>query len=90
MNDMDKVSKEFERILKLFDGVPENKVELLKPLMQNAACMRVTLEELQKDQGSIRDYNVMVKNYNTLIKHLEEELPEIDGKDKLEEFMDVK
>lgn len=86
---MDAIQAEFARIEKLYKDLPKNRHELLRPLMQNAAYMRVTLEEMQKSGNSIAHYNSMLKNYNMVIKHLEEALPETEAEDKLARLLDA-
>mgnify|MGYP003372048331 CR=1 FL=1 len=49
----------------------------------------VTLEEMQKSGDSIAHYNSMLKNYNMVIKHLEEALPETEADDKLARLLDA-
>lgn len=85
---MGRVDEEFERLKHIYAGLPDNKYSLLLPLMQNAAFMRVTLEELQSDRDQIRAYNATLKNYNMVIKHLEESLPGTETEDKLTMLMD--
>lgn len=42
----DLIQKEYERLLKLFEKLPKNRIELVKNLIKNAAFMSVTLQEL--------------------------------------------
>ena len=39
--------KELEKLVKLFSPLPENQRTFLQPLLENAAFMRATLDELQ-------------------------------------------
>ena len=43
------IKKEIEKLNKLFADIPEEQGKLVEGLIQNAAFMRVTLEELQKE-----------------------------------------
>lgn len=40
------IKSEYERLLKLFKKLPKNRLELVKRLIENAAFMSVTLQEL--------------------------------------------
>ena len=40
------IKLEYERLLKLFKKLPKNRLELVKRLIENAAFMSVTLQEL--------------------------------------------
>ena len=76
-----RIKTEYRKILKLFKGLPENKLKLVLPLIENAAFMVVTLRELQEkinDEGAIYEHRngngFMVieehpaqKSYNTMI-----------------------
>ena len=42
-----RIKKEFDRLARLFAELPSNKLELVTPLMENAAFMRITLDDLQ-------------------------------------------
>lgn len=42
------IKKEFSRLKKIFAEIPQNKKDLVTSLMQNAAFMSVTLNELQE------------------------------------------
>lgn len=43
-----RIKTEYEGIKKSFSSIPDKQLELLDSLMQNAAFMKVTLDELQK------------------------------------------
>lgn len=47
MDKLKRIKKERAKLTKLFENVPENKKTLIAPLIENAAFMRVTLDELQ-------------------------------------------
>ena len=78
-----KVSKETNRLKKLFNDLDENKKKLSKNLIENAAFMSITLEDLKKDiikYGVKETYvngkdqfgfkeSVESKTYNTMIKN---------------------
>ena len=77
------VSKEINRLKKLFKDLDENKKKLAKNLIENAAFMSITLEDLKKDiikYGVKETYvngkdqfgfkeSVESKTYNTMIKN---------------------
>lgn len=43
-----RISKEIRKLKKIFERIPENKQELVGHLIENAAFMYVTLEDLQE------------------------------------------
>ena len=43
-----RISKEIRKLKKIFERIPENKQELVERLIENAAFMTVTLEDLQE------------------------------------------
>lgn len=49
MEKLEKISREIDELNKLFVSIPSNKAKMIEGLIQNAAFMRVTLEELQKE-----------------------------------------
>lgn len=75
------IKKEKNRLKKIFKDISEDKKKLCEPLMQNAAFMAVTLEELQKNiasEGAVimavngngfetLQENPSQKSYNTMI-----------------------
>lgn len=77
-----RISAEFQRINVFFEDLPENKKSIVMPLIQNAAFMRVTLDDLQKiiaEQGPVEAYqngrnqhgmkqSAALQSYNALIK----------------------
>lgn len=77
------IEKEYKRISKLFEGMPENKRQLTEKLIRNCAFMAVTLEELQalvNEEGAVvystngngfetRSEHPAQKSYNTMIKN---------------------
>ena len=44
-----RIKKEFERIFAYFTGMKENQRAIITPLVQNAAFMKVALEDLQEE-----------------------------------------
>lgn len=42
-----RIGREYERMVELFHTMPENELIFCDPLLQNAAFMKVTLEDLQ-------------------------------------------
>jgi len=43
----ERISREYNRMKKLFSALPENELSFCDPLLQNAAFMKATLEDLQ-------------------------------------------
>lgn len=43
-----RISKERKKLEELFRSMPENRYKLVQPLLDNAAFMRVTLDDLQE------------------------------------------
>lgn len=78
-----RISEEFQRISIYFENLPENKKSVVIPLIQNAAFMRVTLDDLQEiiaEQGPVEEYkngenqfgmkqSAALQSYNALIKN---------------------
>lgn len=83
-NDRNKlIKKELARLRKIFANLPENEQKFIEPMLQNAAFMRVVLEELQdqvaeygcteeytngENQGG-RKISAELSAYNTTIKN---------------------
>ena len=93
----DKIKKEIKKLKTIFKDISKDRKNLCENLIQNAAFISVTLEELQEDikcRGPIvtaingngftvssenpsqKSYNVMISRYATIIKQLEEMLPD--------------
>lgn len=107
-----KIKKETNKLNKLFEELPKNKKKMAEKLIENAAFMSITLDELKedikkygvketyvngKDQFGFKEsvesktYGTMVKNYMSIIKQLNDMLPEekkIDEDDEFERFND--
>ena len=78
-----RISEELDRIIELFFEVDENQRAIVMPLLQNAAFMKVTLEELQEKinaegvtefyQNGANQHGVKqsatLQSYNSLIKN---------------------
>lgn len=78
-----KIKKEANRLKKLFKEIEDNKKKLAKSLIENAAFMSITLEDLKKDivRFGVKEPYVNGKNqygfkesiesktYNTMIKN---------------------
>ena len=78
-----RINEEFQRIFRFFEDLPENKKSIVLPLIQNAAFMRVTLDDLQRiiaEQGPVEEYrngetqygmkqSAALQSYNSLIKN---------------------
>lgn len=60
------IKREINKLKKLYKEIPENKLKLVNGLIENAAFMKVTLDELQtivNEEGTV----VEVKNGNGFI-----------------------
>jgi len=78
-----KITRELNTLTAIFDKLPENKKAVVMPLIQNAAFMKVTLEDLQKrinEEGATDAYqngenqhgykpSATLTAYNQLIKN---------------------
>lgn len=78
-----RIEQELTKLHQLYAELPENKMKLLEPLIQNASFMKVTLEELQatiNDEGATDEYcnganqfgrkqSANIQAYNSLIKN---------------------
>lgn len=92
-----RIEQELNKLNKLYANLPENKLTLLAPLIQNASFMKVTLEELQEtinDEGATDEYcnganqfgrkqSANIQAYNSLIKNYNAVI------DKLEKLLPV-
>ncbi|GAA5417972.1 hypothetical protein Pryu01_03050 [Paraliobacillus ryukyuensis] len=76
-----RINKEIERLKRILEDLSQDKQDIAEGLINEAAFMRVTLEDLKKDineNGAIDempqgDYSIMrespsVKTYNTMIQ----------------------
>ena len=45
---LNRIDQELAKMYKLYQNLPENKLRLLEPLIQNASFMKATLEDLQE------------------------------------------
>lgn len=78
-----KIKKEINKIKRVFQGIPKNKKEIVEKLIENAAFMSITLDELKedikkygvketyvngKDQYGFKE-SIESKTYNTMIKN---------------------
>ena len=78
-----RIEQELKKLNTLYHNLQENKLKLLAPLIQNAAFMKVTLEELQEtinSEGATDEYcnganqfgrkqSANIQAYNSLIKN---------------------
>ena len=88
-----RIKKEFQRIIIFFEELDENKKAVINPLVQNAAFMRVTLDDLQKiisEQGPVEHYqnganqfglkqSAALQAYNALVKNYASVIKTISG-----------
>ena len=56
-----RIKKEYKKLKELFQNLPENKMKLCEPLIQNAAYMKATLEDLQ---AKVNEEGAVIKNTN--------------------------
>ena len=88
-----RISQEFERISQLFSEVAENQKSIVTPLLQNAAFMKATLEDLQAiinaegvteayqngaNQSGIKQ-SASLQSYNALIKNYASVIKTLSG-----------
>ena len=78
-----RIKKEIERITGFFESMPDNKLAVITPLIENASFMRIVLEDLQEsivDQGVTDEYrngsnqygqkiSAQLQSYNSLLKN---------------------
>ena len=83
MEKQKRIENELKKLNKLYEDLPQNKKDLLEPLIQNASFMKATLEDLQEIiniEGSTDNYkngenqygrkpSANLQAYNTLIKN---------------------
>lgn len=65
---LEKIQKEQKKIKKIFKDLDENKKRLVNPLIEKAAFMSVTLDELQatiNDEGCVSEYKNGENQYGT-------------------------
>lgn len=79
----DRIKKEFNRLKKIFQDIPRDRIDTVISLLSNAAFMTITLEDLQEainKNGIISEYqngenqwgtkkSPEVEIYNTMIKN---------------------
>lgn len=87
-----RISREFDKLKELYADLPENKMKLMMPLIQNASFMKVTLEELQatiNQEGATDEYcnganqfgrkqSANIQAYNSLIKNYNAVIDKLD------------
>lgn len=78
-----RINEEFARLKAKYQTLPENQMAIVEPLLQNAAFMKVTLDDLQviiNDEGCSEEYmnganqygkkaSASLQSYNSLIKN---------------------
>ena len=78
-----RIKKEFERLSEIYSVLPKNKKAIVTPLLENAAFMKITLEDLQKvinEEGYSDEYkngenqygkkaSAEMQSYNAMIKN---------------------
>lgn len=80
---IERIQQELTKMRRLYQNLPENKLKLLEPLIQNAAFMKATLEDLQdiiNEEGMTDEYknganqfgkkiSANIQAYNSLAKN---------------------
>ena len=80
---LNRIDQELAKMYKLYQNLPENKLRLLEPLIQNASFMKATLEDLQEiinKEGMTDEYcnganqygkkiSANIQAYNSLVKN---------------------
>ncbi|KGF09699.1 hypothetical protein HMPREF1635_02110 [Clostridiales bacterium S5-A14a] len=110
-----RIKRENKRLRNKYKELPEDFLEIVDGLLDEAAFMRVELQDMKEDMIAngriekfcqsanakpydrerpvVRQYNQMVRNYQNIIKQLDEKLPkqsEIPEKpDGFDEFIDI-
>lgn len=100
-----RIKRENERLRARYADLPEESMEILDGLIDRAAFLRPTLDDLEEDiningttesfsQGDqepyqrerpvVRQYNALLKNYQTIIKQLDDVQP----RDKADQLND--
>jgi len=54
-----RIKAEFDRLNKIYQDLPGNELELIQPLLRNAAFMKITLDDLSESinqNGATEDY----------------------------------
>lgn len=83
LNRKERLKKEFDRIIVFFEDLSDNKKTVILPLIQNAAFMKITLEDLREliQRDGVVDYyqnganqsglkqSAALQSYNALIKN---------------------
>jgi len=85
MSKSNEIKKEYERLIELFENMPNREKALIEPLIDNAAFMKVELSNLQKqitEEGCSEQYknganqfgykeSAKLKAYNSLMRNFE-------------------
>ena len=87
----ERIKRELSRLARIYKVLPKNKLAIVTPLLENAAFMRITLEDLRasinengcsdenqygkKAAADLQAYNSLIKNYNMVSDRLEKLLP---------------
>lgn len=78
-----RVEAELARLMNIYQNLPENTLEVMTPLIENAAFMKITMDDLQKEitkNGAVEIYqnganqqgrkqSAAVQAYNQIIKN---------------------
>ena len=89
-----RIKREYQRLLNIYSELPPKQLELLDGLIQNAAFMKVSLDDMQVDinkQGATDEYkngreqfgtkaSATISAYNSMIKNYNATMNELDKK----------
>lgn len=89
-----RIKREYQRLLKIYAELPTKQLELLDGLIQNAAFMKVSLDDMQVDinrEGATDEYkhgkeqfgtkaSATISAYNSMIKNYNAVMRELDKK----------
>lgn len=103
-----RIKRENERLREKYKELPEDSLSIVDGLIDQAAFMRIELEDMQDDmlEGGrvelftqsektkpyererpvVRQHAQMVRNYQNIIKQLDEKLPKVEVTDKDDGF----
>nr|DAI54020.1 MAG TPA: hypothetical protein [Caudoviricetes sp.] len=87
-----RIKKEYDRIKKLYAELPANRLQLVTPLIQNAAFLKITLDDLQiaiNQQGCVdlyqnganqsgRHASAEITAYNNTLKNYQNTIDRLD------------
>lgn len=89
-----RIKREYKRLLEIYSELPQKQLELLDGLIQNAAFMKVSLDDMQvaiNKDGAVEEYkngreqygnkaSANISAYNAMIKNYNAVMKELDKK----------